>query len=55
MFVKGDPDLDFAAVANAIGLAKGAGIDKIGIMRPPSWKPARRRIRERITFPPGRM
>jgi biopolymer transport protein TolR len=34
VFVKGDPDLDFAAVANAIDIAKGAGIDKIGLMTP---------------------
>src|SRR3974390_732416 len=34
VFVKGDPDLDFAAVARAIDVAKGAGIDKIGLMTP---------------------
>ena len=34
VFVKGDPDLDFAVVANAIDIAKGAGIDKIGLMTP---------------------
>ncbi len=34
VFVKGDPDLDFAAVAKAIDIAKGAGIDKIGLMTP---------------------
>ena len=34
VFVKGDPDLDFAAVAAAIDIAKGAGIDKIGLMTP---------------------
>ena len=34
VFVKGDPDLDFAAVAHAIDVAKGAGIDKIGLMTP---------------------
>ena len=34
VFVKGDPDLDFAAVAQAIDIAKGAGIDKIGLMTP---------------------
>ncbi len=34
VFVKGDPDLDFAAVARAIDIAKGAGIDKIGLMTP---------------------
>ena len=34
VFVKGDPDLDFASVAKAIDIAKGAGIDKIGLMTP---------------------
>ena len=34
VFVKGDPDLDFASVARAIDVAKGAGIDKIGLMTP---------------------
>ena len=34
VFVKGDPDLDFAAVAKAIDIAKGAGLDKIGLMTP---------------------
>ena len=34
VFVKGDPDLDFASVARAIDIAKGAGIDKIGLMTP---------------------
>src|ERR1700693_89912 len=28
VFVKADPDLDFEVVANAIDIAKGAGIDK---------------------------
>ncbi len=32
VFVKGDPDLDFQTVAQAIDIAKGAGIDKIGLM-----------------------
>jgi biopolymer transport protein ExbD len=32
VFVKADPDLEFRAVANAIDIAKGAGIDKIGLM-----------------------
>lgn len=32
VFVKGDPDLEFQAVARAIDIAKGAGIDKIGLM-----------------------
>src|SRR5436305_6414791 len=30
LFVKGDPDLDFATVAKAIDIAHGAGIDKVG-------------------------
>ena len=32
VFVKGDPDLEFREVAKAIDIAKGAGIDKIGLM-----------------------
>jgi len=34
VFVKGDPDLEFNAVARAIDIAKGAGIDKVGLMTP---------------------
>jgi biopolymer transport protein TolR len=34
VFIKGDPDLDFEAVAQAIDIAKGAAIDKIGLMTP---------------------
>jgi len=34
VFVKGDPDLDFGAVAKAIDIAKGAGLDKVGLMTP---------------------
>ena len=34
VFVKGDPDLDFQTVAFAIDVAKGVGIDKIGLMTP---------------------
>ena len=30
VFVKGDPDLEFQAVAKAIDIAHGAGIDKVG-------------------------
>jgi len=30
--VKGDPDLEFQYVARAIDIAKGAGIDKVGLM-----------------------
>jgi biopolymer transport protein ExbD len=32
VFVKGDPDLEYRYVANAIDVAKGAGIDKVGLM-----------------------
>ena len=32
MFVKGDPALEFGVVANVIDIAKGAGIDKIGLI-----------------------
>jgi biopolymer transport protein TolR len=32
IFVKGDPNLDFQWVAKAIDIAKGAGIDKVGLM-----------------------
>ncbi len=34
VFVKGDPELDFQTVARAIDIAKGAGLDKIGLMTP---------------------
>lgn len=34
VFVKGDPDLEFERVAEAIDIAKGAGLDKIGLMTP---------------------
>ena len=34
VFVKGDPALEFREVAKAIDIAKGAGIDKIGLMTP---------------------
>jgi len=34
VFVKGDPDLEFQEVAKAIDIAKGAGIDKVGLMTP---------------------
>src|SRR5437868_11522585 len=34
VFVKGDKDLDFQTVAKAIDIAKGAGIDKVGLMTP---------------------
>jgi len=32
MFVKGDPDVDFGQVIQVIDVAKGAGIDKIGLI-----------------------
>ena len=34
IFIKGDPELEFQYVARAIDIAKGAGIDKIGLMTP---------------------
>ncbi len=34
VFVKGDSDLEFQYVARAIDIAKGAGIDKIGLYTP---------------------
>lgn len=34
VFVKGDPDLEYQYVARAIDIAKGAGIDKVGLMTP---------------------
>ena len=34
VFVKGDPDADYRYVARAIDDAKGAGLDKVGIMTP---------------------
>ena len=34
VFVKGDPDLDYQTIARAIDIAKGVGIDKIGLMTP---------------------
>jgi biopolymer transport protein ExbD len=32
VFVKGDPSLEFQQVAQVIDIAKGAGIDKVGLM-----------------------
>jgi len=32
MFVKGDPDVDFGQVIQVIDIARGAGIDKIGLI-----------------------
>ena len=34
VFVKGDPELEFQTVARAIDIAKGAQIDKVGLMTP---------------------
>ena len=34
VFIKGDPDLDFASIAQAIDAAHGANIDKVGLMTP---------------------
>jgi biopolymer transport protein TolR len=34
VFVKGDPDLEFQTVARAIDIAKGAQMDKVGLMTP---------------------
>ncbi|MEX2260825.1 MAG: biopolymer transporter ExbD [Bryobacteraceae bacterium] len=34
VFVKGDPELEFQHVARAIDIAKGAAMDKIGLMTP---------------------
>ena len=34
IFVKGDPDLEYQYVARVIDIAKGAGMDKVGLMTP---------------------
>ena len=34
IFVKGDPELEFQVVARVIDIAKGVGIDKVGLMTP---------------------
>ncbi len=34
IFVKGDADVEFQWVAKAIDIAKGAGLDKVGLMTP---------------------
>ena len=34
VFVKGDKDVDYRYVAQAVDAAKGAGLDKVGIMTP---------------------
>jgi biopolymer transport protein ExbD len=32
MFVQGDPDVDFGDVAAIIGIARGAGAEKVGLI-----------------------
>jgi biopolymer transport protein TolR len=34
VFIKGDPDIDYSYVAQAIDMAHGANIDKVGLMTP---------------------
>jgi biopolymer transport protein ExbD len=34
VFVKGDKDVEYRYVAQAIDAAKGAGLDKVGLMTP---------------------
>lgn len=34
VFIKGDPDLEYQYVARVIDIAKGVGIDKVGLMTP---------------------
>jgi biopolymer transport protein ExbD len=34
MFIKGDKDLDFGPVANMLDIAKGAGVDHVGLITP---------------------
>jgi biopolymer transport protein TolR len=34
VFIKGHPDIEYENVARAIDIAKGAGIDKVGLMTP---------------------
>jgi biopolymer transport protein TolR len=34
VFVKGDKELEFQVIARAIDIAKGAGLDKVGLMTP---------------------
>jgi biopolymer transport protein TolR len=34
VFVKGDPDLEYGEIAKVIDIAKGAQIDKVGLMTP---------------------
>ena len=38
MFVKGDPDAKFGDVATIIDIAKGAGVDRIGLITKPIEK-----------------
>ncbi len=34
MFIKGDPDLDFAPIANVLDIGTAAGVDHIGLITP---------------------
>ena len=34
MFIKGDKDLDFAPISNALDIAKGAGVDHVRLITP---------------------
>jgi len=34
MFIKGDPDLDFAPIADVLDIGKAAGVDHIGLITP---------------------
>ncbi len=34
MFIKGDPDLDFAPVAQVLDIGKAAGVDHVGLLTP---------------------
>lgn len=34
MFIKGDKDLDFGPIANGIDIAKGAGVEHVGLITP---------------------
>lgn len=34
MFIEADKDLDFGPIANSIDIAKGAGVDHVGLITP---------------------
>src|SRR3954452_4173650 len=34
MFIKGDKDLDFGPIANMLDIAKGSGVDHVGLITP---------------------